>query len=128
MPNGPVRPLGPPHHIQPGPGSNRSAGSQASSDFSGGLRGHPGPPPPLQRPSPPRSAGRPPEAPVPGDVPGYDPAAVRAANMARAEQLAAQQREEAGRNQELTSGNSKYHPDSTGDPIGHPSDHQSPDP
>ena len=37
---------------------------------------------------------------MPGDVPGYDPAAVRAANMARAEQLAAQQREEAAREQE----------------------------
>ena len=99
-PQGPPRHQGPPppHHIQPGPGSNRSAGSQASSDSSGPR----GPPAPHQRPGPPRTAARPPGPPgPPGDVPGYDPAAVRAANMARAEQLAAQQREEAAREQEV---------------------------
>ena len=143
-PNGPGRPNGP-HHIQPGPGSNRSAGSQASSDSSGGMRGHPGLPPPLQRPGPPRVAGRPPGAPVPGDVPGYDPAAVRAANMARAEQLAAQQREEAAREQEVAARMQQMQVERQepradfrqqqipprqyqGDPRGHPSDHQSPDP
>ena len=104
----PLAPQGPPRpgypgpqgapSIQPGPGSNRSAGSQGSSDSSG-PRG----PPLQQRPGPPRTAARPPGPPsqVPGDVPGYDPAAVRAANMARAEQLAAQQREEAAREQEV---------------------------
>jgi len=58
----------------------------------------PGPPPPvMQRPSstvPYPAPTSVPDSAVPGGIPGYDPAAVRAANMARAEALAAQQREE----------------------------------
>merc|ERR1712106_270855 len=76
-----------------------------------GGRGHPssypggGPPPPSQRPGPGPPPGPiyqsrpastlPASVPDTAAVPGYDPAAVRAANMARAEALAAQQREEA---------------------------------
>jgi len=102
---GPQGAFTPSPHIQPGPGSNRSAGSGSDTSSQGLGRPHPnypgGPPPPLVRPG-----GGPPPGPmyqsrpastVPDTaaVPGYDPAAVRAANMARAEALAAQQREEA---------------------------------
>jgi len=100
---------GPGPHIQPGPGSNRSAGSGSDSSSQGMPRGnppnYPSGPPPLQRPGPGPSSGPmyqsrpastlPPSVPDTAAVPGYDPAAVRAANMARAEALAAQQREEA---------------------------------
>ena len=68
--------------------------------YQGACQGHPnglpsGPRAPQGQP--PRTAGRPPGPPGPGDVPGYDPAAVRAENMARAEQLAAQKRSGAGK-------------------------------
>ena len=111
-------PLGPPRHpghgpghgpngagfVPPGPASNRSAGSSSEASSGGMWRGHslhPGgvpppqerPPPPLVRPPP----GSRPASTVPDSagVPGFDLAAVRAANHARAEALAAQQREEA---------------------------------
>jgi len=74
-----------PPHIQPGPGSNRSAGSGSDTSSQG-------------RPRPGTAYQARPGSTVPElgmSVPGYDPAAVRAANMARAEALAAQQREEA---------------------------------
>jgi hypothetical protein len=88
------------NNIPPGPGSNRSAGSGGSD---GGSSNHSGPyrvaqpgVPPLQRPGNPgfRPGSTLPVDSVPGGIPGYDPAAVRAANMARAEALSAQQREE----------------------------------
>ena len=110
---GPPGPPGPPRHghngtghgyIPPGPASNRSAGSSSDASSQGMWRGHslhPGgvpppqerPPPPLVRPPP----GSRPASTVPDSagVPGFDLAAVRAANHARAEALAAQQREEA---------------------------------
>jgi len=95
--------------IQPGPGSNRSAGSGSDTSSQGVSRAPPnygsgGGPPPLQRPGPgpgpismhPQHHSRPASTvPDTAHVTGYDPAAVRAANMARAEALAAQQREEA---------------------------------
>ena len=97
---------GPPGYIPPGPASNRSAGSSSDASSQGmwkerGHSMHPGgvpppqerPPPPLVRPPP----GSRPASTVPDSagVPGFDLAAVRAANHARAEALAAQQREEA---------------------------------
>ena len=66
--------------VMPGPASNRSAGSGSDSSVPGGGWG---------------SAARPGSTvPDGGGMAGYDPAAVRAANMARAQALAAQQREE----------------------------------
>merc|ERR1719445_2591946 len=92
-----------PGQIQPGPASNRSAGSGSDSSSQGMMRPGPqhsmypgGQPPPVQRlgpgPMQPRPSSTVPDS---GGVPGFDLAAVRAANMARAEALAAQQREEA---------------------------------
>ena len=89
-----------PPQVQPGPGSNRSAGSGSDTSSQGQHHFYPGPgqpPPPGPRPpGPPQSR---PGSTVPGsagEVPGFDLAAVRRANMERAEALAQQQREEAG--------------------------------
>ena len=95
---------GQPHQIMPGPGSNRSAGSGSDTSSQGPVmrvQGHSmypgGQPPPVQRQPPgpiqPRPASTVPDS---GGVPGFDLAAVRRANIERAEALAAQQREEAG--------------------------------
>ena len=95
---------GPPQQIMPGPGSNRSAGSGSDTSSQGPVmrvQGHSmypgGQPPPVQRQPPgpiqPRPASTVPDS---GGVPGFDLAAVRRANIERAEALAAQQREEAG--------------------------------
>ena len=90
-------------YIPQGPVSNRSAGSGSDTSSQGQIRGKVGPPPPLKKPSADpyrpqqdlRPASTVPDSAPAGGIPGYDPAAVRAANMARAEALAAHQREEA---------------------------------
>jgi len=103
------------NNVPPGPHSNRSHGSSSDGSSQRGRSGskpsmdqyrapqqqHLQPPPQhhpsngQQQPVDPRHQPHNIENSVPGGVTGYDPAAVRAANMARAEALAAQQREEA---------------------------------
>ena len=93
QPRYPLHNGGYPPHVQPGPASNRSTGSESS----GPMMRPPSMFPAGQQPPPGRPTSTVPDS--GGQVPGFDLAAVRAANRARAEALAAQQREDAGQGQ-----------------------------